>query len=93
MLVTTLCGYVDELGNGEIKKEGPFNDCGKIDSPTWFSFDPKFPNLLYLTQDNGDQGKKPIRILDLEREYITTGLAAGSDGVGRFAVLPGHFRW
>ena len=57
MLVTTLCGYVDELGNGEIKKEGPFNDCGKIDSPTWFSFDPKFPNLLYLTQDNGDQGK------------------------------------
>lgn len=87
MLVTTLCGYVDELGNGEIKKEGPFNDCGKIDSPTWFSFDPKFPNLLYLTQDNGDQGKKPIRILDLEREYITTGLAAGSDGVGRFRSI------
>ena len=79
--------YVDELGNGEIKKEGPFNDCGKIDSPTWFSFDPKFPNLLYLTQDNGDQGKKPIRILDLEREYITTGLAAGSDGVGRFRSI------
>lgn len=87
MLVTTFCGYVDELGNGEIKKEGPFNDCGKIDSPTWFSFDPKFPNLLYLTQDNGDQGKKPIRILDLEREYITTGLAAGSDGVGRFRSI------
>ena len=87
MLVTTLCGYVDELGNGEIKKEGPFNDCGKIDSPTWFSFDPKFPNILYLTQDNGDQGKKPIRILDLEKKYITTGLAAGSDGVGRFRSI------
>lgn len=87
MIVTTLCGHVDELGNGEIKKEGPFSDCGKIDSPTWFSFDPKFPNLLYLTQDNGDQGKKPIRILDLEREYISTGLAAGSDGVGRFRSI------
>ena len=28
-VVSTLCGYVDEKGNGEIIKEGPFSDCGK----------------------------------------------------------------
>ena len=32
-VVSTLCGYVDEKGNGEIIKEGPFSDCGKIDFP------------------------------------------------------------
>lgn len=87
MLVTTLCGYVDELGKGEIKKEGPFNDCGKIDCPTWFSFDPKYSNVLYLTQDDGAATNKPMRVLDLEREWISTGLTATKEGVARMRSI------
>lgn len=68
MVVTTLCGYVDDLGNGDIIPEGPFDNCGKIEYPLWFSFDPQHSNILYLTQNTN----KNIRILDLEKEYIYT---------------------
>lgn len=71
MVVSTLCGHVDDLGNGDIVPNGPFNDCGKIDYPTWFSFDPQNPNMLYLSQDNGN-ANKPLRVLDLDREWISS---------------------
>ena len=67
-VVTTLCGYVDDLGKGDIIPEGPFDNCGKIEFPEWFSFDPQHPNILYLTQNSN----KNIRILDLDAEYIHT---------------------
>lgn len=50
MVVTDLCGDVDELGEGNIVDTGPFDDCGKIDYPFWFSFDPQHSNILYLSQ-------------------------------------------
>ena len=43
-VVTDLCGDVDELGQGDIVDVGPFDDCGKIDYPFWFSFDPQHIN-------------------------------------------------
>ena len=67
MVVTDLCGDVDELGEGNIVETGPFDDCGKIDYPFWFSFDPQHSNILYLSQNNG-----LLRVLDLEQEMIYT---------------------
>ena len=31
LVVTDLCGDVDELGQGDIVETGPFENCGKID--------------------------------------------------------------
>ena len=67
MVVTDLCGDVDELGEGNIVDTGPFDDCGKIDYPFWFSFDPQHSNILYLSQNKGN-----LRVLDLEKEMIYT---------------------
>ena len=86
-VVSTLCGYVDDLGNGDIVAEGPFSDCGKIDNPSWFSFDPKNHDILYLTQDNGQQSSKPMRILDLKNEYIYTGINPTGMGVTRMRSI------
>lgn len=36
MVVTDLCGDVDELGQGDIVETGPFDNCGKIDYPFGF---------------------------------------------------------
>jgi hypothetical protein len=84
MLVTTLCGYVDELGNGEIKKEGPFNDCGAFGSPNWLEFDPKYPHLVYVAADRGagdeNEGNGNMRILDLKNQYVGTALTEGDMG-------------
>lgn len=33
MVVTDLCGDVDELGNGDVVETGPFDNCGKIEYP------------------------------------------------------------
>ena len=66
LVVSTLCGETDDKGHYEIKN-GPFNDCGGIDEPTWFSFDPENKHILYLAQD---EGSKPIRVLDLKNEHI-----------------------
>ncbi len=66
MVVSDLCGEVDELGKGDVISEPrPFDDCGKIEKPFWFSFDPLHPHILYLTQAN-----KTIRVLDLKNEMI-----------------------
>lgn len=43
MVVTDLCGDVDELGEGNIVETGPFDDCGKIDYPFGFL---STPNIL-----------------------------------------------
>ena len=87
-VVSTLCGYVDEKGNGEIIKEGPFSDCGKIDFPAWFEFDPKNHDILYLTQDAENNGNgKPMRILDLKNERIYTGITGSSEGADRLRSM------
>ena len=67
MVVTDLCGDVDELGNGDVVETGPFDNCGKIEYPFWFSFDPQHPNILYLSQNNQS---RPLRVLDLEKKMI-----------------------
>lgn len=67
--VATLCGGKDEDGKFEVK-EGPFNDCGGFDNPSWLSFDPAHKNILYMLQDEGAQ--RPLRIIDLETEYVYT---------------------
>ena len=67
LVVTDLCGDVDELGQGDIVETGPFDNCGKIDYPFWFSFDPQHPNILYLSQNDNE---RPLRILDLEKKMI-----------------------
>ena len=36
MVVTDLCGDVDELGNGNVVETGPFDNCGKIAYPFGF---------------------------------------------------------
>ena len=53
MVVTDLCGDVDELGEGNIVETGPFDDCGKIDYPFGFLSTPQHSNILYLSQNNG----------------------------------------
>ena len=68
LVVSTLCGEIDEKGHYEVKN-GPFKDCGGIAAPTWFSFDPENKHILYLAQD---EGNKPIRVLDLKNEHIYT---------------------
>ena len=68
-MVTTLCGYVDELGQGDVIPEGPFDNCGKIENAHWFSFDPQNPDILYMVQGTG---YKNIRIFDLANEYVYT---------------------
>lgn len=70
MVVTDLCGDVDELGQGNIVEEGPFDDCGKIEYPYWFSFDPKHSHILYLSQTGTNS--RPLRVLDLKKEMIYT---------------------
>ena len=87
MVVTTLCGTVDEDGNGKDTPDASFADCGKIDNPTWFSFDPENHNILYLSQDNGGAAnKKPLRILDLAKEHIST-MAISSYGIDRLHTI------
>lgn len=69
MVVSNLCGEVDELGKGDVEVEPrPFDDCGKIAYPYWFSFDPQHSNILYLTQAGNND--RPLRVLDLKKEMI-----------------------
>lgn len=82
MEVTTLCGYVNDKGNYEVY-DGPFSDCGGFAGCTWFSFDPKDHRYLYIAQDN----KRPLRMLDLEKEYVYTVLPSGSNGMDRMRTI------
>lgn len=82
MVVSTLCGAVDEKGNYDVKN-GPFDNCGGIAEPTWFSFDPKDHSILYLAQDNN----KKMRVLDLKNEYIYFGIPNGVAGIERMRTI------
>ena len=88
MVVSTLYGDTRENdGDCDVADEYFDESFGKahgVKEPTWFSFDPKnYPNILYLAQDNG----KPLRILDLKEQKISTGLATGTAGTGRFRTI------
>lgn len=82
MVVSTLCGHTDEKGNFDVK-DGPFDDCGGFQEPTWLSFDPLDHRYLYMAQDNG----KPMRMLDLEKRQVYTVLNNGSNKMGRMRTI------
>lgn len=82
MVVSTLCGYMNEKGEYDIK-DGPFSDCGGFAEPTWFSFDPLNHRYLYIAQDN----RKPMRMLDLQDKQVYTVLPSGSNGMDRMRTI------
>lgn len=84
IVVSDLCGDVDELGQGDLVPTGPFDNCGKIEYPYWFSFDPRNHNILYLAQAGGAGVTRPLRILDLEKKMIYTKSIAG---IGRLYTI------
>ena len=73
--VKTLCGYVDEYGNSEAK-DGSFDECG-FQQPRWLAVDPQNQHHLYLV--DGPAGDV-IRVLDTEKEEVTTLLSKGVGG-------------
>ncbi|MCW3804463.1 IPT/TIG domain-containing protein [Plebeiibacterium marinum] len=83
-LVSTLCGEVDEEGEYDVK-DGTFDDCGGFFNPSWFTFDPKRPNLLYMAQDGNDGGD--VRLLDLEAETVTTPITRAMGNWGRMRSI------
>lgn len=88
--VSTLCGYVDQLGKFEVKAEGSFDDKSwGLDCPAWLSFDPKEPDIIYCVQDleGGDQANKPLLKFDLKERYMSTALRLGQDGVNRLRTI------
>ncbi len=83
-LVSTLCGEVDEEGEYETK-DGTFDDCGGFFNPSWFSFDPQSPNLLYMVQDGVEGGD--VRLLDMEAETVTTPITRAMGNWGRMRSI------
>ncbi|WP_231891214.1 IPT/TIG domain-containing protein [Arachidicoccus ginsenosidimutans] len=81
MVVTTLAGKKDERGNYDIK-DGTFADCGGFQNPTWLTFDPKNPNLLYMGQDGSD-----IRLLNFKDSTVTTPITRGMGGWSRIRTI------
>lgn len=71
-LVSTVCGYVDELGKGDVLDEGSFDEIEKISAPRFLSFDPKNKDILYCIQDDGSMSNLPMLKFDLKNEYMTT---------------------
>ena len=68
------------MGEGNVVETGPFDNCGKIAYPFWFSFDPQHPHILYLSQTLTDNEKnRPLRVLDLEKKMIIYGSNFGTD--------------
>lgn len=86
-LVSTLCGYVDELNQGSILREGPFDKLEKIESPAWLSFDPLDNNILYCCRDNGNQANKSLLKFDLKERYMSTVYDCGTGGIVRVAGI------
>lgn len=86
--VSTLCGYVDELNNGEIATEGSFDELEKIQCPAWLSFDPKDPDILYCTQENdADGATRRLLKFDLKNRYMSTCIASPINGVHRLKSI------
>ena len=84
-LVSTLCGEVDEEGEYDIK-DGSFEDCGGFLSPTWMTFDPKNPNLIYILQDTNDGGGD-VRLLDVDAETVSTPITRAMGNWNRMRTL------
>jgi hypothetical protein len=81
MVVTTLAGKTDERGNYDIK-DGTFANCGGFLNPSWLTFDPKNPNLLYMGQDGGD-----IRLLNFADSTVTTPITRAMGGWSRIRTI------
>ncbi len=81
MVVTTLAGKEDERGNYNIK-DGTFADCGGFLNPSWLTFDPKTPGLLYMGQDGGD-----VRLLNFKDSIVTTPITRGMGGWNRIRTI------
>ncbi|MCU4164416.1 IPT/TIG domain-containing protein [Carboxylicivirga caseinilyticus] len=83
-LVSTLCGEVNDDGEYETK-DGTFDDCGGFFNPSWFTFDPQNPNLLYMTQDGVAGGD--VRLLDLDAETVSTPITRAMGNWGRMRTI------
>lgn len=81
MIVTTLAGTRDERGNFETK-DGPFNNCGGFFNPSYFTWDPKDPDLLYIAQDGGD-----VRLLNFRDSTVTTPITRGMGNWSRIRSI------
>lgn len=66
VVVSTFIGYVDPTGKYN-QQDGPFDDCGGIEQPSWFSWDPKDPNKLYMLQTSHS-----LRLIDFSKKYVST---------------------
>lgn len=86
-VVSTLCGYVDELGYGPVLSEGKFEDLGKIEVPGFLSFDPKDNNILYCAQDGGQNSRKSVLRFDLKNRYMTTAFRCGTSNIKRLMTI------
>lgn len=86
-VVSTLCGYVDELGYGPVLSEGKFEDLGKIEVPGFLSFDPMDNNILYCAQDGGQNSRKSILRFDLKNRYMTTAFRCGTSNIKRLITI------
>lgn len=86
--VSTLCGYVDELGKGDNTDEGSFDELEKIRFLAWLSFDPKNPDILYCTQENdGDNDARKLLKFDLKNEYLSPCFSTPQFGVHRLKSI------
>ncbi|MGQ1889096.1 IPT/TIG domain-containing protein [Thermophagus sp. OGC60D27] len=80
-VVSTLCGEEDE--NGDYKTiDGPFSDCGGFKNPSWLSFDPQNPQLLYIAQDGGN-----VRLLNFQDSTVTTPITRGMGNWDRIRTI------
>lgn len=79
--VGTLCGTKNDKGEFEVK-DGPFDDCGGIDNPCFFSFDPVNRHHLYMSQDG-----QALRMFDLENKQLYTVISNSIQGMGRMRSI------
>lgn len=81
MVVSTLCGYMDERGNYDIK-DGTFTNCGGFYNASWLSFDPQNPKHLWMAQDGSD-----IRLLNFNDSTVTTPITKGMGNWARIRTI------
>lgn len=86
MVVSTVYGSVAEDGRYDVV-DGSFDDSFAnnygLSEPTYLSFDPKNPHILYLAQDNGN----PMRFFDLKNRTLTTGVTTSDIGKNRMRSI------
>lgn len=81
MVVSTLCGYMDERGNYDIK-DGTFANCGGFYNPSWLTFDPQNPKRLWIAEDGGN-----IRLLNFNDSTVTTPITKGMGNWTRIRTI------